>query len=433
MLRPTSFAPSSLPPSPRGASPRRFRPGTGLALSALLLCAACTSSSSAAPATPTTPTVAGSATPSSTATPSTAAATTSPAAAAAAADEACVQQAYDELTPAQRAGQLVMAGVPAGDPADGRALVKAERLGGAFLAGRTGDSPATIRKGLARLPGQQTRTATIGLLVAVDQEGGKVQSLRGSRWTAIPAATTQGRWSTATLTSRTRAWVKQLHSAGITLDLGPVADTVPASTAGSNPPIGAFDRQYGSTSPAVARAVATVSRTMRAGQVIPTVKHFPGLGRVRYNTDTSSRAVDRTTTATSTDLKPFQAGIDAGAGVVMVSSASYPKIDPDNLAVFSAPVITGLLRGRMNYQGVVMTDDVGRAVAVRSVPRGQRATRFIAAGGDLVLTVLPEQAPAMVDAIVTKASASKAFRAQVQASTLRVLRLKQSADLLTCT
>jgi beta-N-acetylhexosaminidase len=352
--------------------------------------------------------------------------------AGASAEEICVQQAFSELTGAQRAGQLVMTGVPAGDPAKYRSLVSKKRLGSVFLAGRTGDSPTTIKKGLGRLPGQRTRTTSIALLVSVDQEGGKVQALSGRSWTTIPSAKTQGTWSTAKLSSRTKVWVEQLRRAGVNMDLAPVADTVPAGTERENPPIGYFGRQYGNTPTAVSRGVGTVSSTMRAGRVIPTVKHFPGLGRVRYNTDTSTRAVDRTTTVTSDDLAPFQAGIDAGAGAVMISSASYPKIDKENLAVFSPPVITDLLRGRMKYQGVVMTDDVGQAVAVKSVPRGRRATQFIDAGGDLVLTVVPDHATTMVDAIVAEAKSDSGFRAKVNAATLRVLRLKQESGLLTC-
>jgi beta-N-acetylhexosaminidase len=346
--------------------------------------------------------------------------------------EACVQQTFGELTAGQRAGQLVMAGVPAGTPGSKKTLASKNHLGGVFLAGRSSHSPSTIKRSVALLPGQKTAHARIALLVGVDQEGGKVQTLRGGTWTTIPAATTQGGWSTAKLTSRTRAWVGQLKSAGVTMDLAPVADTVPPGTAKRNPPIGAFNRQYGSTSTSVAAAVTTVTSTMQAAGVIPTVKHFPGLGRVRHNTDTSTRAVDSATTVTDPYLKPFRAGIDAGAGAVMVSSASYPKLDADHLAVFSKAVVTGLLRTRMKYQGVVMTDDVSKAVAVKSVPMGQRATKFIAAGGDLVLAVVSADAPVMTKAISAKARTSSTFRAQVNTATLRVLRLKQSSGLLTC-
>lgn len=407
---------------PRTAARRpASRAGTGLAVVGLLICAACSSSDSAgSPSARTTPP---GPVPSSTASAIQTAST---------AAETCVQTAFDEMTAAQRAGQLLMTGVPAGNPAEYRTLVKTKHLGSVFLAGRTGDSPATIKKGLARLAAQKTATTTIRLLVSVDQEGGKVQALRGSAWTTIPSAKTQGSWSTSKLTSRTKVWVKQLKDAGVNMDLAPVADTVPAGTEKKNPPIGVFDRQYGSTSGKVSASVSTVSSTMLAGDVIPTVKHFPGLGRVRYNTDTSTKAVDKVTGVTSAYLKPFQAGIDAGAGAVMISSASYPKIDKTNIAVFSAPVITDLLRDQMKYTGVVMTDDVGQAVAVKSVSRGQRAVRFITAGGDLVLTVVPGYATTMVNAIIAKAKSSASFRAKVNASAKRVLLLKQQSGLLTC-
>ena len=345
--------------------------------------------------------------------------------------ESCVAGTLAAMSAAQKAGQLVMSGVPAGNADGGRAQVRSLRLGGVFLAGRTSRSAAGIRADVKRLPAQTAGDARIGLLVATDQEGGLVQALRHGDWPTIPRATTQGTYSAARLTARWRTWAGDLHDAGLNMDLAPVADVVPAGTASSNPPIGVFGRQYGSQPAAVARSVAAVTAGMRDAKIIPTVKHFPGLGRVHANTDTSTKAVDRVTTASSPSLQAFRAGFDAGA-VVMVSSASYPRLDPDALAVFSSKMITGLLRGRLGYDGVVMTDDVGRAVAVRSVPTGQRATRFVAAGGDLVLTAFPERAPALVKAIRDEAAASASFRAKVDASVTRVLTLKEEQGLLTC-
>jgi beta-N-acetylhexosaminidase len=344
----------------------------------------------------------------------------------------CVRTALADLSAVQRAGQLVMAGVPADSPSTYATRVREEELSGIFLAGRTSRSPSAIRAGLARLRPVRTASARIEPLVAVDQEGGKVQTLRGDSWTAIASARSQGRWSRARLADRTRAWAEELRRAGITMDLAPVADVVPAGHEARNPPIGRFGRHYGSTPAAVAQDVATVTEALSSAGVMPTLKHFPGLGLVTANTDTSARAVDDETTVTSAQLEPFRAGIDAGAGAVMLSSARYPRIDADRLAVFSPAVVTDLLRTRLGYQGVVMTDDVGRAVAVQSVPVGRRATRFIAAGGDLVLTVDPGPARTMVTAIARKAATDKRFRAKVDASAERVLRLKERAGLLTC-
>ncbi|HST82393.1 MAG TPA: hypothetical protein VLL08_11720, partial [Kineosporiaceae bacterium] len=163
--------------------PFRSLRGPGLALFGLLACAGCSPSGPAAPPTSQVTSTAGPiATPSAIAPAGTGPAsppirTTGPVGAVIAPAEACAQKAFGELTASQRAGQLVMAGVPAGDPGSYRTLVRQQRLGSVFLAGRTSDSPATIKRALATLGVQKTKSTTIKPLVSVDQEGGKVQSL----------------------------------------------------------------------------------------------------------------------------------------------------------------------------------------------------------------------------------------------------------------
>ena len=75
--------------------------------------------------------------------------------------------------------------------------------------------------------------------------------------------------------------------------------------------------------------------------------------------------------------------------MVMVATATYPRIDPDNRAVFSRTVINGMVRGDLGFDGVVIADDLGAAAEVASVPAGRRAVRFVAAGGDIVITAGP--------------------------------------------
>ena len=181
-----------------------------------------------------------------------------------------------------------------------------------------------------------------------------------------------------------------------------------------------------------AYAAAFVRGTLAAG-IAPTAKHFPGLGRITGNTDvTTVGTTDSTTDRDDPYLVPFRASIAAGAPLVMVSSARYPRLDPDNRAMFSRAVVTGLLRDELGYDGVVITDDVGAAKAVAAIPVGQRATRFIAAGGDIVLTARADQAATMLAAIAAKRKASPAFGAQVDAAAARVLDLKSDLELVTC-
>jgi beta-N-acetylhexosaminidase len=116
----------------------------------------------------------------------------------------------------------------------------------------------------------------------------------------------------------------------------------------------------------------------------------------------------------------------------MVSSSHYPKLDAQNQALFYKAVVTGLLRESLGFDGVVITDDVGAAKAVAAVPVGQRATRFIAAGGDIVLTAKASQAPAMLKAIAAKRATSETFARQVDAAAARVLDLKADLGLVKC-
>jgi beta-N-acetylhexosaminidase len=182
----------------------------------------------------------------------------------------------------------------------------------------------------------------------------------------------------------------------------------------------------------VGEHVAAFVKGMHAAGVMTSVKHFPGLGRVRGNTDFSSGVVDTVTVRGDADLAPFAAGIKAGSDMVMVSTVTYTKIDKTNRAVFSPTIVQGMLRGDLQYDGVVITDDVGAAAEVASVPAGDRATLFIAAGGDVVITANASLTSTMINAVVRKAQQDKAFAAQVDASVRRVLTLKQNRGLVSC-
>ena len=115
---------------------------------------------------------------------------------------------------------------------------------------------------------------------------------------------------------------------------------------------------------------------------------------------------------------------------VMMSSAIYPQLDGSQPALFSRAVISDLLRGRLGFDGVVITDDVGNAAAVQDVPVGDRAVRFLEAGGTLVLTLDPGGVPEMVDAVLARDAADPAFSGQVDAAVRTALTAKAAAGLL---
>jgi beta-N-acetylhexosaminidase len=329
------------------------------------------------------------------------------------------------------AGQLLIVGAPlSGAAAPGLDLVKRLPVGGVLLTGRSSAGVTAVAARNTAL--QKASSARAGLLVAADQEGGQVQTLTGPGFSAIPTATVQGGWSGQRLTDAAATWGGELKAAGVNLDLAPVSDVLSAQLGPADLAVGVSHRTFGTEPDPVGASVLAFTAGLGQAGVAGAVKHFPGLGRVRANTDTTANVRDTTTAADSPWLDPFRRAITAGIPVVMVSSAVYTKIDATQPAAFSRPVITDLLRKGMGFTGVVISDDLGRAVAVASVPAADRAVRFVAAGGDLVLTAAPAPAAAMLDGLVAKATADPTFAATVQAAARRVLTAKDALHLLPC-
>jgi beta-glucosidase-like glycosyl hydrolase len=324
-------------------------------------------------------------------------------------------------------GQLFVAGVRLEDLSPGTALA-GSGVGGLFLAGRS-QAPATELA--ATVEGWQSASPGPGLWVAADQEGGQVQALQGSGFEPLPSALEQGALPPADLAALADRLGASLRDAGVNLDLAPVVDVVPAGTESANPPIGAVDRQYGSTADRVVAAAGAVVDGLAAHQVTATLKHFPGLGRVQGNTDTAATVTDSVTTADDEQVEAFATlARNPAEPFVMASSAIYTQLDPTEPAAFSPAVLTGLLRDRLGFDGVVVSDDVGNAEAVADVPAGERATRFLAAGGTLVLTVDATLVPQMIDAVLARADSDPAFAAQVDAAVRTALTAKDRAGLL---
>lgn len=330
------------------------------------------------------------------------------------------------MSTAQRAGQALMtAGTVSQMPGLADEVARYS-LAGVMVRGRSAAGTRAVAAALQ--PTVKAAPDDLPLLTATDQEGGTVQVLTGPGFAVIPSAVQQGSGPASATRADAERWGRQLAAAGVRLDLAPVADVPCAATRSDNPPIADLRRQFGSDPARAGRHVAAFVDGMEAAGVATAVKHFPGLGCVRANTDTSAHVVDAVTTAGSVRLQAFAAGIDAGTGFVMMSSAEYSKIDPGTPALFSSRIVGGMLRGDLGFDGVVMSDDVGGALAVRAWTPAQRAVRFVRAGGDLLLDIVPADLGPMHRALVQEAEDDPAFDAALTAAATRVVtaRLAQA-------
>ena len=338
------------------------------------------------------------------------------------------------MTLAQRIGQLFNVGLSHDQlDATSRDLILANHFGSVWYRAKTTIGVAGVRQVADAAQALATEAATdrVGFFVAANQEGGLVQALNGDGFDVIPSAVDQGALEPADLRAKATVWGRQLRAAGINLDFAPVADVVPKGTESQNAPIGQLRREFGSEPLAVAPHVVSFIYGMRAAGVATTVKHFPGLGRVEGNTDFTGDVIDTVTTTDDPYLKPFARAVAVHVPFVMVSLATYDRIDPDHLAAFSPAVIDGLLRHDLGYRGVVMSDSL-TARAVANLTPGKRAIDFLEAGGDMIVLGPLDVAGQMATAVAARAAKDAAFRARIDQSALRILKAKEAVGLLPC-
>jgi beta-N-acetylhexosaminidase len=342
--------------------------------------------------------------------------------------KALAKAAYARMTEPQRVGQLFMTGVTSTGPTTAEdADVVASHGGNVFLRGDSTTGRTAERKVVTRLVPSATQSK-VRPFVGTDQEGGEVQDLQGTGFTRMPTALDQGRLPLATLRSDAAGWGAQLLDAGVNVDLAPVADTVPASIGTKNQPIGRYFREFGHTVTRVGNHVTSFVQGMTDARVATTIKHFPGLGRATGNTDTT-RGVTDPTGVHSSFLRPYRAGIVAGAQFVMVSSAKYPKIDAYHRACFSQKVIGTLLRGQQKFTGIVISDSMD-TVAVSDLTRAQRALRFFGSGGTMLLTTVAADLHPMTQAVLAELASDPDFATIIKADVLAVLTMKAQDGLI---
>lgn len=178
-----------------------------------------------------------------------------------------------------------------------------------------------------------------------------------------------------------RAMGQELSSLGINMDFAPVMDI---HTNPDNPVIG--DRAFGTTPETVAAHGTAFMEGIRDTNVWPCVKHFPGHGDTdvdsHYDLPVLNLSEDE---VAERELIPFDAAIKAGIEMIMTGHILFPKIDPEFPATLSKKITTGLLRERLGYNGVIVSDDIGMHAMDAYFKEPQTARQFLEAGNDMLM------------------------------------------------
>ncbi len=219
------------------------------------------------------------------------------------------------------------------------------------------------------------------LWVSVDQEGGRVARLKRP-FTEWPPMQTLGRAGDEALAERfARALALELAAVGVNLDYAPVLDV---HTNPKNPVIG--DRALASSAKDAARLGRAVIRGLQAAGVAACGKHFPGHGDTSTDSHETLPVVDHDRARLEAlELLPFREAIAEGVATIMTAHVVVPALDEAQPASLSRAIVTGLLKERMGYPGVVISDDLGMKAISAARPLGQATVAAIAAGCDAAL------------------------------------------------
>ena len=280
-------------------------------------------------------------------------------------------------------GGLFMIGLPGPVLDDStRDLIIREGINDFILFKRNVIDPAQLRGLTAELARTCGEAGLAPPLISIDQEGGTVARL-GPPFTSFPDARTMAGGSTpeAALAGYAQISAQELRGVGINMNLAPVMDLCPAGR-------GYYmeRRVLGSDPDTVARLGGLVIRTMQAGGLAACAKHFPGLGSARLDPHREISAIERSREELEgCDLPPFQAATELGVAAIMTSHTSYPALDPDRPATLSPLILEDLLRRRLGFAGVIITDDLEMGAIERDRGVPEAALEAFLAGADQLL------------------------------------------------
>jgi beta-N-acetylhexosaminidase len=316
-------------------------------------------------------------------------------------------------TAAQLVGQTIMSGVNGRTPSAALlARIRAGEVGGVILFSRNIGTTTQVAQLIGALQAAAAAGGNPPLLVAVDQEGGSVKRLPAGPPDRSAAAIGRER-SAAAARSQGKATAAYLKQLGIGVDLAPVLDTPGSGSTwlGSR----AFSRDRWLN----AKLGAAFVEGLQEGGVAATAKHFPGLGTARTSTDTGRVVLATPRRLLDRRLVPFVRAVEGGVKIVMMSSAGYTSYDPSGTpAVLSRPIVTGLLRQRLGFRGVVISDAM-EAPALSS--RRGAAVSAVAAGVDLLLFTSERSSAAAYNELVAAATDGSL---DLRSSATRVAALK---------
>ena len=357
--------------------------------------------------------------------------------------ERWVQDTFKKMTVEEKVGQMIVSSFQSNytstDSDDFETMLKAVhdyKVGGFHVFGGSERIPPVLLNPTygavtlgqpftaASLLNRLQAVAKVPLLNTADFEAGVGFRIAGA--TSFPRLMAFGAARDERLAQEAgRVTGEEARALGVHVNFAPVVDV---NNNPRNPVINT--RSYGEDPEMVGRLASAYIRGMQAAGVSATLKHFPGHGDTDVDSHLGLPIIKHPRARLEQmELVPFRAGVAAGADAVMTAHIELPELDPTpkTPTTLSAPIVQGLLRKDLKFDGLIYTDSMGMAGVAAIYAPGEAAVRAVKAGNDVILHS-PDDGAAFA-AVVEAVKKGEIPREQVDASVLRILRAKARAGL----
>jgi beta-N-acetylhexosaminidase len=332
---------------------------------------------------------------------------------------------YGGLTLPIKIGQRVAVGFDGYEiPDELRAYVKSHHLGNFILFSRNIRDSAQLRALCDNLQALAISANGVPAFISVDQEGGTVARLPEDA-TVLPGAMCVGASPDPEDAFRVgQIMGRELRALGINLNHAPCADV---NSNPANPVIGV--RSFGDSPETVGRLAARMIRGMAESGVLSCAKHFPGHGDTSEDSHLSLPCVEKSLQELEAcELVPFAAAIGAGVPTMMTAHIRFPQIEPEAIpATMSRRIITGLLKQKMGYTGLVLSDCMMMKAIADHYGTVEGTVAALAAGVDMVYICHDAKLAAKAcDAAAEALAAGRLSAAEMEQSAAKILAYKQN-------
>jgi len=298
-------------------------------------------------------------------------------------------------------------------------LQSRHKPGGMILFARNLEDPAQI---IELTNGLQTRSPHSSLLIAIDQEGGRVSRLPKG-FTIFPPCGVIGACHSEELAyAAASVTAAELRAVGVNMNMAPVLDV---HSNPDNPIIG--DRAYGSEPDIVAELGLAAVRGFQGKGVVACGKHFPGHGDTSADSHKELPVVKASAEVLfERELPPFRHTIANGLASIMTAHVVYPALDAQRPATLSPAILTDLLREQLGFDGVIVTDDLEMHAISDHHGIGDAAVQAFLAGADMLLICKDrDRAVTAMDAVRKAVENGTIARDRLEASLRRIMQLKR--------